>query len=103
MKAIFDYLCSMIQKTMIRLFKHPDILVLMLLTFAILSVSTVIAQSPPPPPPPNGGPNNGHGLGGNQPAGPGAPIGNGLGIIILLSSMYAGKKVYTFKRQEEQS
>ena len=65
-----------------------------------LSISfTHSAMSQPPPPPPGGG----HGLGGNQGAGPssGAPIGGGLEIFLLLGAAYAGGKVYLSKREEE--
>jgi hypothetical protein len=67
---------------------------LIIVSSVFLNTSISIAQVPPPPPP-NGGPNNGHGLGGNQPAGPGAPIGGGLEIFVALSVFYAGKKAYT--------
>jgi len=67
-----------------------------------LSLNTASGQTPPPPPPPNGGPNNGHGLGGNQGPGAGAPIGGGLEILIALGALYAGKKVYTFTRAKEE-
>jgi|GEM_PF-858257 len=49
-----------------------------------------------PPPPPNGGPNNGHGLGGNQPAGGSAPIGGGIEILLALGAFYSGKKIYSY-------
>jgi len=39
-----------------------------------------------------GGPNDGHGLGGNQEA-PGAPIGGGSVILLLLGAFYTGKKL----------
>ena len=49
------------------------------------------SQVPPPPPPPNGGTNNGHNLGGNQGV-PGAPVGGGMEILLVLGLIYAGKK-----------
>lgn len=68
---------------------------LIIISSVFINVNLTIAQVPPPPSP-NGGPNNGHGMGGNQPAGPGAPIGGGLEILIAFGALYAGKKVYTF-------
>jgi len=67
-----------------------------------VSVNTASGQTLPPPPPPNGGPNNGHGLGGNQGPGAGAPIGGGLEILIALGALYAGKKVYTITGAKEE-
>lgn len=51
------------------------------------------AQTPPPPPP-----NTGHGGAGNAPAGPSGPIGDGMYILIGLAGLYAGKKVYDYKK-----
>jgi len=62
-------------------------LLLMLLTF----VTPVSAGSPPPPPPP------GHGSGGNVPGG-GAPIGEGLIILVAMGAAYGYKK---WKAEEE--
>jgi hypothetical protein len=42
-----------------------------------------------PPPPPSGG----HGMGNNQPGG-GVSLNNGLGILLLLCSVYGGYKIY---------
>jgi hypothetical protein len=78
------------------------LLALILAIAAFLSLNTASGQTPPPPPPPNGGPNNGHGLGGNQGPGGGAPIGGGLEILIALGALYAGKKVYTFMGAKEE-
>lgn len=58
--------------------------------FLSISLSS-FGQVPPPPPPPNGGPGTGHGLGGNQGA-PGAPIGGGIGILLVLGALYSGRK-----------
>jgi hypothetical protein len=68
---------------------------LLIISSVFINTNLTIAQVPPPPPP-NGGPNNGHGYGGNQPAGPGAPIGGGLELLVVFGAFYAGKKVYTF-------
>jgi len=70
---------------------------LIIISSVLVNVGRTNAQVPPPPPP-NGGPNNGHGVGGNQPAGPGAPIGGGLEILIALGAFYTGKKVYTIHK-----
>jgi len=58
-----------------------------------LSISTISIAQPPPPPPPGGG----HGQGGNQPAG-GAPIGEGMFLLIGLAGLYGGKKVYDMRK-----
>ncbi len=55
-------------------------LLFMLLSFA----SPVLAQEPPPPPP-------GHGTNGNVPGG-GAPIGEGLIILVAMGAAYGYKK-----------
>lgn len=62
------------------------------LLFSISFNETVLSQ-PPPPPPPGGG----HGEGGNQPAG-GAPIGDGVYLLIGLAGLYGGKKVYDARK-----
>jgi hypothetical protein len=66
---------------------------LIVFTFLVSNVNIAIGQVPPPPP--GGGSNNGHGLGGNQPASQSAPIGGGLGVLIILGTLYAGKKAFT--------
>jgi hypothetical protein len=82
-----------------RLFKILTIGSLIII-FNILVNINMYAQVIPPPPPPNGGPNNGHGQGGNQPAGPDAPIGGGLEILIALGAIYASKKVFSHKEEK---
>ncbi|MCF8364766.1 MAG: hypothetical protein K9H16_03240 [Bacteroidales bacterium] len=57
------------------------LLLLVLLNFA----NPVSAGAPPPPPPP------GHGTGGNVPGG-GAPIGEGLIMLVALGAAYGYKK-----------
>jgi hypothetical protein len=50
-----------------------------------------IAQPPPPPPNPSGG--------SNDPVGAaGAPIGNGVYILITLAAAYGSKKVYQTRK-----
>jgi hypothetical protein len=72
---------------------HQGIKQLAIIVLLAISITggQINAQTPPPPPPPNTGTNAGHGLGGNQGA-PGAPIGGGLEIILVLGLAYAGHK-----------
>jgi hypothetical protein len=65
-----------------------------ILTLALMA-STAYTQ---PPPPPAGG----HGAGGNQPAGDGAPIGSGIAILLSLGAAYGGRKVYKAWQEKEQ-
>jgi hypothetical protein len=58
------------------------------LTFVMASFA-LMAQGGPPPPP-----SGGHGSGTNQPAGGGAPIEGGIGILLALGAAYGGRKVY---------
>lgn len=80
-----------------RFLKISTVFWLVLIFSILLNNNSSLAQVPPPPPP-NGGPGNGHGLGGNQPAGPGAPIGGGLEVLLVLGAFYSGKKVYDFRK-----
>ncbi len=68
------------------------------LTITLLSISPLFlnAQGAPPPPPGD------HGQSGNQPAGNGAPIGSGLGILLALGAAYGGKKVWDYRRNMEE-
>jgi hypothetical protein len=61
-----------------------------------MAASALIAQGPPPPPA------GGHGLGGNQPAGGGAPIEGGLGLLLALGAAYGARKVYKYWNKDEQ-
>jgi len=56
-----------------------------------LSMNNVFADTPPNP---GGGPG-----GGDKPVGGGAPIGGGLFIMLALSGIYGGKKVYNAKKR----
>ncbi len=49
------------------------------------------------PPDPGGSPGTGPALGGS------APIGGGLGILLVLGAAYGGKKVYNFFSGEKES
>jgi hypothetical protein len=72
---------------------HKIILIAaLLLLLHVFDDSSAYGQVPPPPPPPNSGQGTGHGLGGNQGT-PGAPIGGGLEIFLILGAIYYGKHV----------
>lgn len=60
--------------------------------FLILNFATpVVAQEPPPPPP-------SHGSGGNVPGG-GAPIGEGMVILVALGAAYGWKRYQAAKEE----
>jgi len=65
------------------------------LSFALFTsiYSTGMAQPGGPPPPPGGG----HGSGGNEPPA-GAPVGEGVFLLIGLAGLYGGKKVYDIRK-----
>jgi hypothetical protein len=69
--------------------------ILFIILFA-LNTSLLFPQGAPPPPP------SGHGSEINQPAGNGAPIGSGLGILLALGAAYGGKKVWDYRRKLEE-
>ncbi|NCA84625.1 MAG: hypothetical protein EOM83_03525 [Clostridia bacterium] len=58
--------------------------IIFLFSIATLCISPVIAQNPPPPPPPHGGTTN-------VPGG-GAPIGEGLVVLVALGAAYGWRK-----------
>lgn len=64
------------------------------LALSLLLTIHTISLSQPPPPPPSGG----HGLAGNAVPGSGAPIGDGLYLLIGLAGLYGGKKIYDFRK-----
>ncbi|MBK7212163.1 MAG: hypothetical protein IPH88_02460 [Bacteroidales bacterium] len=70
-----------------------------LLIFILLAGSNNLSAQVPPPPP-NGGPNNGHGLGGNQAAGPSAPLSDGIGLLVAFGVFYAFRRS---QKSEDQS
>jgi len=53
----------------------------------ILNISGTDLAAQTPPPPPSGA----HGLEGNQPTGGNAPLGSGIGFLLLLGTGYAVK------------
>lgn len=58
-----------------------------LLIVVLISISKFLNAQPPPPPP-----SGGHGSANNNPAG--APVGNGLGFLLVLSVFYGYSRVY---------
>ena len=64
------------------------LIALIFATVITLAGNALLAQGVPPPPP------SGHGTNTNQPAGGGAPIGSGVGILLALGSAYGARKVY---------
>lgn len=64
----------------------------LMMLFLVLNFATpVVAQDPPPPPP-------SHGSGGNVPGG-GAPIGEGLVILVALGAAYGWKRFKSLKEE----
>jgi hypothetical protein len=70
-----------------RIFKTLSVLAL------LFSIHTVSLSQPPPPPP-----SVGHGAAGNNPPGAGAPIGEGMFLLIGLAGLYGGRKVYDLRK-----
>lgn len=68
--------------------------ILLLLTFCLFLTVYLSAQAPPPPPPNNASTGNG-------PVGGGAPIGNGILILMVLSASYTAFKCLTAERTQE--
>ena len=68
--------------------------IIFFLTFFV-AVSPAIADPPFPPAQ--------HGNGGNQPAGGGAPIGDGMFLLLALSAAYGTRKAYKSHHEEEES
>ncbi len=70
--------------------------ILIILSLLALGFSNLLAQGPPPNPP--GEASNG---GTNGPiSGSGAPIGNGIEVLLVLSAGFAAKKTYDSKNKE---
>jgi len=59
-----------------------------------MSIHTASTAQPGGPPPPPGG---GHGGIGNEPP-PGAPVGEGVFLLIGLAGLYGSKKVYDLRK-----
>lgn len=62
--------------------------VLLISALLFLGSAQLFGQNGPPPPPPGG-----HGQTGNQPTGGTAPIGSGVALMLVMGSLYAGKKM----------
>ncbi len=67
-------------------------IIFLVFTIAILSITGIAQQRGPGDP--GGTPE------GNNPIGGGAPVGGGMGILIGLSVVYLGKKIYTITKIE---
>jgi hypothetical protein len=70
-------------------------LIAAVLTISLLTISPLVlnAQGGNPPPPPDE-----HGQSGNLPPGGGAPIGSGIGILLVLGAAYGRKKAYEIRK-----
>jgi hypothetical protein len=73
--------------------KYLNILKVCLCLTIFFSIHTVSLAQPPPPPPPS----IGHGGNGNVP-GSGAPVGEGMFLLIGLAGFYGGKKMYDLRK-----
>lgn len=68
----------------------------LIIAFLTISPLVLIAQGAPPPPPGE------HGESGNQPAGGGASITGGMGILLALGAAYGGKKIWDYRMKLEE-
>jgi len=73
---------------------HFKILITLIVLSFVFGVNTVSFSQPPPPPPPSVG----HGRAGNAPADAGAPIGEGMFLLIGMAGLYAGHKIYNLRK-----
>jgi hypothetical protein len=67
--------------------KYKRIFIAFLLFTLLAGIHSVSMAQPPPPA-------VGHGASSNQPAGEGAPVGDGIFLLIGLAGLYGAKKVY---------
>lgn len=72
------------------------LLTALLILFLSMAFPHEVFSQPPPPPPPS----SGHGLANNQPAGAGAPVGEGIWILIALAFSYS--IYHVIRRREKQ-
>ena len=63
----------------------------------IMMIAVTVAFASDGPPNPGGTP-----VGGEDPLGGGAPIGGGTIILIALGVAYGGKKIYNYRKKEEE-
>ncbi|MCF8374670.1 MAG: hypothetical protein K9H64_23830 [Bacteroidales bacterium] len=68
------------------------IIIFLITLMFCLSIDSVIAQPPPP--------SSGHGNTGDVPAGGGAPIAGGIGILVSLGVAYGARKWYLSKKEQ---
>jgi hypothetical protein len=73
--------------------KHFKLLKVLLAFTVLFSIHAVSFSQPPPPPP-----SVGHGAPGNSPPGAGAPIGEGMFLLIGLAGLYGGKKILNLRK-----
>ncbi len=77
--------------------KKMLIQITLIVVFSLPMDYQINAQQSPPDPP------GSHGQSGNQEAGSNsAPIGSGLGILLVLGAAYGGKKVYKAWQQKDE-
>lgn len=76
--------------------------IMVLLAGASLFTGESLYAVDPPPPPASGG-ESGHNLGGNQGGPTGAPIENGIGILLLLAAGFGAYTLYKTRKKTEQS
>lgn len=69
---------------------------IMLLGLLLISINLFSQGTPPPPPPPDPS-----GVGSNGPVGGNAPVGESMGILLILAAAYNGFKY--FKQTKEGS
>jgi hypothetical protein len=63
---------------------------ILLFSFLLISAQQLLAQGPPDPP-------SDPSAGGNEVVGGGAPIGNGLTLLLSLGALYAIRKFYNHR------
>jgi hypothetical protein len=68
---------------------------LLKLFFALALLFSIHSESMSQPPPP---PSTGHGGASNQAPGAGAPIGDGMFLLLSLAGLYSGKKIYDIRK-----
>lgn len=83
----------MMQKANYTMKKHFKLLKFFFALALLFSIHTVSLSQPPPPPP-----SGGHGQAGNQAPGAGAPIGEGMFLLMGLAGLYGGKKIFDLRK-----